>query len=38
MTAEIPHPAGLPLLGNIRDVDPEVPTESLSQLADTYGM
>lgn len=38
MTTEIPHPTGLPLLGNLRDVDSELPIVSLSQLADTYGI
>ncbi|KAL1306999.1 hypothetical protein AAFC00_005629 [Neodothiora populina] len=37
MTTEIPHPPGLPLIGNVRDVDAELPIVSLSKLADTYG-
>ncbi|RFU20872.1 bifunctional cytochrome P450/NADPH--P450 reductase [Geodermatophilus marinus] len=34
---EIPGPHGLPLLGNIRDVDADAPIESLMRLADEYG-
>lgn len=37
MTTDIPGPPGLPLIGNLRDVDPELPIVSLCQLADTYG-
>ncbi|KAF9892976.1 hypothetical protein FE257_000568 [Aspergillus nanangensis] len=33
----IPSPRGLPLLGNIRDVDPTKPLQSFHQLADTHG-
>lgn len=35
--AEIPHPAGWPLVGNISDIDPVVPILSLNNLADQYG-
>lgn len=37
MAEEIPHPPGLPLIGNLRDIDAELPLQSLSQLADQYG-
>lgn len=33
----IPQPPGVPLLGNIFDVDGEVPLNSLEYLADKYG-
>ncbi|KAH8703590.1 putative fatty acid hydroxylase [Talaromyces proteolyticus] len=33
----IPQPPGVPLLGNIFDIDGEVPLTSLELLADTYG-
>lgn len=33
----IPGPSGVPLLGNIYDIDPETPMHSLELLADTYG-
>lgn len=38
MTTPIPSPPGLPLLGNVFDVDPQNQSESLSHLADIYGM
>jgi hypothetical protein len=38
MPEPIPGPPGLPILGNINDVDPVDTTASLSRLADTYGM
>jgi len=38
MSSDIPGPPGLPILGNLRDIDPELPTMSLMQMADTYGM
>jgi hypothetical protein len=34
----IPGPPGIPLLGNINDVDPAEAVVSLGQLADTYGL
>jgi cytochrome P450/NADPH-cytochrome P450 reductase len=34
---EIPGPRGLPVLGNIRDLDADAPIESLMRLADEYG-
>ena len=37
MTTAIPSPPGLPLLGNVFDVDPQNPRESLNRLADIYG-
>jgi cytochrome P450/NADPH-cytochrome P450 reductase len=33
----VPQPPGVPLLGNIFDIDGEVPLKSLELLADTYG-
>ena len=33
----IPGPPGLPLLGNISDIDPETPILSFNRLTDTYG-
>ena len=36
MTAA-PQPKGLPLIGNLREIDPENTTMSLLRLADTYG-
>ncbi|KAJ9314762.1 hypothetical protein DTO271D3_5008 [Paecilomyces variotii] len=33
----IPGPIGMPLLGNIYDIDAETPLNSLERLADTYG-
>lgn len=33
----IPAPPGYPLVGNITDVDPELPIQSLCNLADQYG-
>lgn len=37
MTAIIPGPPGLPLIGNVQDIDPENPIRSLSNLTDIYG-
>lgn len=37
MTTPIPSPPGLPLLGNIFDVDPQNQAASLNRLADIYG-
>jgi cytochrome P450/NADPH-cytochrome P450 reductase len=34
----IPQPPGVPFLGNIYNVDGEVPLQSLGLLADNYGM
>ncbi|KAJ4405951.1 hypothetical protein N0V82_010211 [Gnomoniopsis sp. IMI 355080] len=36
-TVPIPAPPGLPLLGNIKDINPEFPLGSLKNMADTYG-
>ncbi|KAI8722871.1 Bifunctional cytochrome P450/NADPH--P450 reductase [Fusarium sp. LHS14.1] len=36
-TVEIPTPAGLPLLGNIKSIDPEFPLGSMVALADQHG-
>lgn len=33
----IPQPPGVPLLGNVYDIDPELPLQSLELLADNYG-
>ncbi|KAJ8077442.1 hypothetical protein PM082_001872 [Marasmius tenuissimus] len=37
MTTPIPQPSGIPFIGNITDVDSEVPTASLHLLAKQYG-
>ena len=37
MTTPIPSPPGLPLLGNVFDIDPENQSKSLSHLAEVYG-
>jgi cytochrome P450 / NADPH-cytochrome P450 reductase len=37
MSKPIPHPPGLPFLGNILDVQDEVPIRGLENLADVYG-
>lgn len=34
----IPQPPGVPLLGNVYNIDPELPLQSLELLADNYGM
>src|SRR5690348_15505469 len=34
---EIPGPRGLPVLGNVRELDADAPIESLMRLADEYG-
>ena len=36
-TKEIPGPPGLPLIGNISDIDAENPIQSLCNLTDIYG-
>lgn len=33
----IPGPPGLPIIGNIYDVDPQLPIRSLELIADKYG-
>lgn len=33
----IPHPPGYPIIGNVADVDPELPIQSFGNLADQYG-
>lgn len=38
MSTPIPGPPGIPLLGNINDVDPAEAIVSLGRLADTYGL
>lgn len=38
MSTPIPGPAGWPLLGNVSDIDPEVPIKSLMDIADKYGL
>ena len=37
MTTPIPSPPGLPLLGNVFDLDPQNQSTSLNHLADIYG-
>ncbi|KAH7130800.1 NADPH-cytochrome P450 reductase-like protein [Dendryphion nanum] len=37
MSAIIPGPPGLPLIGNVQDIDPENPVQSLCNLTDIYG-
>jgi len=37
MATEPPAVPGLPIIGNLRDIDPEIPIESLANLADQYG-
>ncbi|KAH0412004.1 hypothetical protein KCU90_g18208, partial [Aureobasidium melanogenum] len=37
MSTLIPGPAGWPLLGNVNDIDPDVPIKSLMDIADKYG-
>ncbi|KAE8374449.1 fatty acid hydroxylase [Aspergillus bertholletiae] len=37
MTETIPSPHGVPILGNVLDVDPEHPQESLARIAKIYG-
>ena len=37
MSSPIPQPPGVPLLGNIFDVDPNNTWVSLKKLADKYG-
>jgi cytochrome P450/NADPH-cytochrome P450 reductase len=37
-TIPIPGPPGLPLLGNIADIDTKDLVMSISKLADTYGI
>ncbi|KAI1337357.1 hypothetical protein F5Y15DRAFT_418121 [Xylariaceae sp. FL0016] len=36
-TTPIPEPPGLPLLGNVADIDPELPLRSFTTLAEKYG-
>lgn len=36
-TVPIPSPPGLPLLGNIRNINPELPLQSFIDMADQYG-
>lgn len=36
-TVPIPGPRGYPIVGNVADIDPAVPLESLANLADQYG-
>lgn len=37
MSQQIPQPRGLPFLGNLLDVQDEVPVRALAHLADIYG-
>jgi len=37
-TIPIPGPPGLPIFGNVADVDASNPIASFSQLADIYGL
>ncbi len=36
-TVEIPSPPGLPFLGNIKNINPELPLQSFLDMADKYG-
>jgi cytochrome P450/NADPH-cytochrome P450 reductase len=36
-TVPIPSPPGLPFLGNIKDINPELPLQSIVDMADKYG-
>jgi len=38
MPDHIPGPRGLPLLGNVADIDPSDAVASLGKIAETYGM
>jgi cytochrome P450 / NADPH-cytochrome P450 reductase len=38
MPTPVPGPPGLPLLGNLNDIDPADSISSLGRLADTYGI
>jgi hypothetical protein len=38
MSTPIPSPPGIPLLGNVFDVDPNNANQSLTHLADKYGV
>lgn len=37
MTEPIPQPPALPLIGNVRDLDPEIPLQSLWRICEEYG-
>lgn len=37
MSTPIPQPPGYPLLGNLTDIDPKSPFQSIKQLAQKYG-
>lgn len=37
LSVPVPGPPGLPILGNIKDLDPADSMASLSRLSDTYG-
>ncbi|CAE6484242.1 unnamed protein product [Rhizoctonia solani] len=37
MTTPIPQPPSLPFIGNVRDIDTELPTQSFALLAKQYG-
>jgi cytochrome P450/NADPH-cytochrome P450 reductase len=34
----IPGPKGVPFLGNVYDIEPELPLQSFERMADSYGM
>lgn len=34
----IPGPPGLPIIGNLNDIDPESPILSFERLTDIYGL
>ena len=38
MAESIPQPPGLPLLGNVNDIDPQNGMRSLRHLSEKYGM
>jgi cytochrome P450/NADPH-cytochrome P450 reductase len=37
MTHHIPRPPGIPVLGNINNINPDLPEESFGLLAKKYG-
>lgn len=36
-TVPIPGPPGLPIVGNVGDIDPNFPLGSMNNMAETYG-
>lgn len=37
-TVPIPGPPGLPIVGNVGDIDPAFPLGSMNNMAETYGL